>query len=82
MKKKQMSKKVLQGKVIKISGDKTISVLVERSYRHKLYKKIIRSHKKYLAHDENNSAKLGQQVKIEESRPISKRKTWILINAV
>ena len=77
-----MPKRILSGTVVSANSNKTIVVKVTRRVKHKLYKKIIRSHKKYLAHDENNSAKLGQQVKIEESRPISKRKTWILINAV
>lgn len=58
---------------------KTVVVKVERSTRHPLYKKIIRRYKKFKAHDENNSAKTGDMVKIIETRPLSKEKRWRLL---
>jgi small subunit ribosomal protein S17 len=59
--------------------DKTVTVLVERRVMHPLYKKFIRRSKKYAAHDEANQCKTGDVVRIEECRPISKRKTWMVI---
>lgn len=58
---------------------KTIVVKIERSTQHPLYKKTIRRHKKFKAHDENNSAKTGDVVKIMETRPLSKEKRWRLL---
>ncbi len=66
--------KIKQGKVIKKSSDKTISVLVERMFQHPLYKKILRRHKKYLVHDQNNECSVGDYIKFQESAPISARK--------
>ncbi|MBV8913485.1 MAG: 30S ribosomal protein S17 [Acetobacteraceae bacterium] len=74
-----MPRRVLSGRVVSDKMDKTITVLVERRVIHPLYKKFIRRSKKYAAHDENNLAKEGDAVRIEECRPISKRKTWLLI---
>ena len=74
-----MPKRILQGTVVSDKADKTITVLVERKFNHPLYKKIIKRSKKYAAHDENNVAKKGDIVKIEESKPISKSKTWRLV---
>ena len=74
-----MSRKLLQGKVVKKSGDKTISVEVVRKSTHKLYRKIISRKKLYAVHDENNSCVIGDFVKIMESAPISKRKTWFFV---
>ncbi len=74
-----MPKRILSGKVLKKSGDKTISVLVTRQTTHPIYKKIIRVSKKYLAHDNDNSAVIGATVKIKESKPLSKRKSWEVI---
>lgn len=71
-----MPKRVLQGTVVSDVNNKTVTVVVERRIKHPLYKKIIRSSKKYAAHDELNKAKTGDQVKIIESRPISKTKKW------
>ena len=71
-----MSKKILTGKVISSKMNKTITVLVERKYQHPLFKKIIKTKKKYQAHDENNKHKIGDTVKIEESKPISKLKKF------
>jgi len=72
-------RKVLVGRVTSDKMDKTIVVQVERLKRHSLYGKVIRFHNKYKAHDEQNSAKIGDLVKIIESRPISKEKRWALV---
>ena len=74
-----MPKRILSGKVVKKSGDKTISVLVTRQTTHPVYKKIIRVSKKYLAHDSDNRIIVGDTVKIQETRPISKNKSWEVI---
>ena len=71
-----MSKKILKGKVIKDKNDKTIVVLVKRRYSHPFFDKVITSSKKYHAHDEKNKFKKGDLVKLVETRPISKLKTW------
>ena len=71
-------RKVRRGIVIKKSGDKTISVLVERRYRHPIYGKQITLTKKYHTHDENNEAAVGDTVEIVETRPISATKRWRL----
>ena len=74
-----MPKRILNGKVIKKSGDKTVSVLVTRQTTHPIYKKIIRLSHKYLAHDNDNSISVGDSVKIQETRPLSKSKSWEVI---
>jgi small subunit ribosomal protein S17 len=74
-----MPRRVLTGRVTSDKMDKTITVLVERRVMHPLYKKFIRRSKKYAAHDEDNICKEGDLVRIEECRPISKRKTWQVI---
>ena len=74
-----MPKRILTGKVVKKSGDKTISVLVTRQTTHPVYKKIIRVSKKYLAHDRDNKIIVGDSVRIQETRPISKNKSWEVI---
>ena len=74
-----MPKRILSGKVVKKSGDKTISVLVTRQTTHPIYKKLIRVSKKYLAHDSENKIIVGDSVRIQESRPISKNKSWEVI---
>ena len=74
-----MPKKILTGKVIKNKADKTITVLIERKYQHPLYNKIIKSRKKYQAHDENNKFNVGDTVSIQESKPISKLKKFKVI---
>ena len=71
-----MSKRILQGVVVSNSGDKTIVVRVERRVRHPLYKKIIRRSKRYHAHDPENVHNVGDIVRIQECRPVSKLKTW------
>ena len=74
-----MPRRVLTGRVISDKQDKTVTVLVERRVIHPLYKKFIRRSKKYAAHDDQNICKIGDTVRIEECRPISKRKTWLLM---
>ena len=74
-----MPKRILSGKVVKKSGDKTVSVLVTRQTTHPIYKKIIRVSKKYLAHDADNTIAIGENVKIQETKPISKTKSWEII---
>jgi len=71
-----MSKKKLTGKVIRDKNDKTIIVSVKRRYMHPFFKKVITSTKKYHVHDEKNKFKIGDDVKIIESRPYSKKKRW------
>jgi small subunit ribosomal protein S17 len=74
-----MPKRVLQGVVVSDKQDKTVVVKVERRFVHPLYKKSVVSHKKYAAHDENNTFKTGDVVSIQESRPISKSKNWVVV---
>jgi|SRR5690242_1937635 small subunit ribosomal protein S17 len=74
-----MPRRVLTGRVVSDKMDKTITVLVERRVMHPLYKKFIRRSKKYAAHDEANVCKVGDTVRIVECPPISKRKTWTLV---
>jgi small subunit ribosomal protein S17 len=76
-----MPKRVLRGTVVSDKNDKTVVVEVERRYTHPLLKKTVRRTKKYHAHDETNVFKIGDQVEIEESAPISKNKRWIVIPA-
>jgi|SRR6185369_8608328 len=73
-----MPRRILQGVVVSDKADKTVSVLVERRIMHPVYHKFVKRSKKYLAHDETNSAKVGDKVAIIECRPISKRKAWML----
>ena len=77
-----MPKRILTGTVVSDKTDKTVTVLVERKVKHPLYGKIIRRSKKYHAHDEANEYKLGDVVRIEETRPISKTKTWAVLDRV
>ena len=74
-----MPKRVLTGRVTSDKTDKTITVLVERRVMHPLYKKFIRRSKKYAAHDDANLCKEGDVVQIEECRPTSKSKSWVVI---
>ncbi len=74
-----MPRRVLQGTVVSDKCDKTVTVLVERRVMHPIYKKYIRRSKKYAAHDETNSCKVGQTVSIIESAPISKSKRWTVV---
>jgi small subunit ribosomal protein S17 len=74
-----MPKRVLTGRVTSDKMDKTVTVLVDRRVMHPIYKKFIRQSKKYAAHDEANTCKVGDLVRIEECPPISKRKSWLVI---
>jgi small subunit ribosomal protein S17 len=76
-----MPKKVLSGVVVKNSGDKTVSVEVVRTVKHPKYHKIVKRTKKYAAHDEANACKVGDKVEIQESRPISKNKRFVVLKA-
>jgi len=72
------NKRTLQGVVISNKGEKTVVVQVERKFLHERYRKTIRSHKKYMAHDAENTCNIGDTVRIVESRPISKNKCWVM----
>lgn len=74
-----MPKRILQGVVVSDKNDKTVTVKVERRFTHPLLKKTVRRSKKYQAHDENNVCKIGDEVFIEETKPISKNKTWVVV---
>ena len=76
-----MPKRILQGTVVSDKNDKTIVVRVERRFTHPVLKKTIRRAKEYHAHDEANSHKVGDVVAIQESKPISKNKRWIVVGA-
>ena len=73
---KRGKSKVRTGVVQSDKMDKTITVLVTRFFKHPVYKKYIRTHKKYMAHDERNECRTGDVVQIVESRPLSKHKCW------
>ena len=75
-----MPKRILIGTVVSDKTDKTVTVLVERKVKHPLYGKIIRRSKRYNAHDEDNSYRTGERVRIEETKPISKTKTWRVLD--
>lgn len=77
-----MPKRILQGIVVSDKGDKTVIVNVERRIKHPLYKKTIRRSKKFAAHDEANAYKAGDVVRIVECRPMSKTKTWEVLEKV
>lgn len=74
-----MPKRILQGVVVSDATNKTVVVKVERRFTHPLLKKTVRRSKKYHAHDENNGFKVGDVVRIEETKPISKLKRWIVL---
>ncbi len=76
------NKKVFIGTVVSDKMDKTVVVLVERLVQHPLYKKYIKKRKKFMAHDPKNMCRVGDKVKIIESRPISKRKRWQVIEII
>ena len=77
-----MPKRVLTGTVVSDKADKTVVVRVERRVKHPLYGKIIKLSKKYHAHDEGNAFKAGEQVRIQECAPISKLKTWEVLDRI
>ena len=75
-----MPKRVLNGVICSAANKNTVVVEVERTFKHPMYKKYIKRSKKYHAHDETDALKVGDKVVIEETRPISKLKTWKVIN--
>jgi small subunit ribosomal protein S17 len=77
-----MPKRILQGVVVSDKNDKTIVVKVERRLTHPVLRKTVRLSKKYHAHDEKNDAKVGDVVRIEETRPLLKQKRWMLLEKV
>lgn len=79
---KEIRKQELVGKVVSAKNDKTITVLVETYGKHPLYGKRVKSSKKYAAHDEKNKAKIGDKVRIIETKPISKTKKYKLVEIV
>ena len=74
-----MPKRILQGKVVSTKTAKTVTVLIERRFTHPLMKKTVKMTKRYHAHDEAETAKVGDEVRIEECRPFSKTKRWRLV---
>jgi small subunit ribosomal protein S17 len=79
---KQTPKRTLIGEVVSDKMDKSVTVLIKRQMKHPLYGKIIERTKKYHAHDESNQVKAGDVVEIQESRPISKTKSWTVTRVV
>ena len=75
-----MPKRILQGTVVSDKTDKTVVVKVERRFTHPVLKKTVRRTKNYQAHDEANQYKVGDVVSIEESKPISKTKRWVVLS--
>ena len=75
-----MPKRILSGTICKATNKKTVVVEVERTFKHPIYKKYIKRSKKYHAHDETDALRVGAKVMIEETRPISKLKTWKVVN--
>lgn len=79
---KVSNKKQRVGLVASNKMDKSITVLVQRRLKHPIYGKYVKKSKKFMAHDEANEANIGDTVKIEESRPLSKRKKWRLVEVI
>ena len=78
----QKLRRSVTGKVVSSKGDKTITVMVERRVKHPVYGKFVRRSTKLMAHDESNKCREGDIVTIEECRPLSKRKSWMLVDVV
>ena len=76
------ARRVLQGIVDSAKGDKTITLFVERTYKHAKYGKYMRKRKKYMAHDEKNEAGVGDTVEVVSTRPLSKLKRWRLVRII
>ncbi len=76
------NKREIQGNVIKIAGDKTVTILVERRVMHPRYHKVVKRFKKYLVHDERNECKVGDEIVAVECRPLSKTKSFRLQSVV
>tara|TARA_B100001027_G_scaffold130627_1_gene90421 strand:+ start:291 stop:557 length:267 start_codon:yes stop_codon:yes gene_type:complete len=77
---KSTNPRILSGVVTSNKADKTITVKIERKVKHPLYGKVVKRASKVHAHDENNSASIGDIVSVKECRPISKTKTWVLVS--
>lgn len=77
-----MPKKVYSGKVVSDKMDKTVTVAVNRLFQHRRYKKTVKRVTKFTVHDEKNSSKVGDTVRIIESRPVSKSKRWVMLDIV
>ena len=75
-------KREIQGKVVTIAGDKTVSIVVERRVMHPRYHKVVKRFKKYLVHDERNELKVGDEIVAIECRPLSKTKSFRLKTVV
>lgn len=75
-----MPRRILQGIVVSDKADKTVVVQVVRRFKHPLLRKVMRRSKKFMAHDGENRAKIGDEVRIRECRPLSKRKSWELLS--
>ena len=76
------NKRTLEGVVVSNKGEKTVVVEVERRFMHPRYRKTVRSHKKYMAHDAEDTCNIGDTVRIVECRPLSRRKTWMMEEVV
>ena len=74
-----MPKRILIGKVVSAAPDKTVIVEVVKTFRHPKYRKVIKSRNKFAAHDEHNKYKVGDEVSIQECRPLSATKTWVVL---
>ena len=74
----QTQRRTLEGRVVGNKMDKTVVVRVDRLYRHRRYKKVVRAAKKFKAHDEQNACQVGDLVRIVESRPMSREKRWVV----
>lgn len=75
-------KKMLQGRVVSDAAEKTVTVIIERRFAHPLYEKVVKTSKKYLAHDEENACSVGDLVEITSCRPVSKRKRFAVSRVV
>ena len=82
MSEQEMTNRTLQGRVISDRMDKTVTVLVERRVKHPVYGKFLRRSTKVHAHDDNNECRTGDVVRVEQCRPLSKSKTWRLVQVV
>jgi len=78
MEKAKGLRRTLTGMVVSDKNDKTVTVVVIRRFRHPIYGKFVQRKKKYMAHDPNNECRLGDKITIEEHRPISRKKRWIV----
>jgi small subunit ribosomal protein S17 len=79
---RQSRRKILQGRVVSDAGDKAVVVEVETRKEHPFFRKMVRRSKRFMAHDQNNECRVGDMVRIMETRPLSKRKRWRLVEVV